>query len=125
METKNLIDKYSDLRFGTEALTMEKQALIDTILTPEIKEKLAEIEAEFEPKIDEVNAQITELDTAIRQAIVLEGETVRGDFHMAVFNKGRVSWDTRLLDGYAKAHPEIAEFRKEGAPSVTIRAVGK
>ena len=29
-----------------------------------------------------------------------------------------------MTGGYAAAHPEVATFRKEGAPSVSIRARG-
>jgi hypothetical protein len=37
--------------------------------------------------------------------------------------KGRVSWDTKALDGYAVAHPEIEKLRIEGAPTVRIAKV--
>lgn len=44
---------------------------------------------------------------------------------MAVYNKGRVSWDSSGLNGYMVAHPEITAFRKEGEPSITLRKIGK
>ncbi len=42
---------------------------------------------------------------------------------MAIYSKGRMSWDGKRLDGYATAHPEILAFRSEGQPSVSIREV--
>ena len=51
MDAKELLNKYSDNLVGIDSLRAEKQALIDTILTPEIKEKLAEVETEFAPKV--------------------------------------------------------------------------
>ncbi len=44
---------------------------------------------------------------------------------MAVWSKGRETWDTKSLDGYALAHPEIASLRKVGDPSVSIRKINK
>ena len=57
MDIYEKIEKYSDLGVGIDLIHQEKQALIDQVLTPEIKEKLAEIDAEFEPKIDTLSQQ--------------------------------------------------------------------
>ncbi|CAK0771531.1 hypothetical protein CCP3SC15_4350001 [Gammaproteobacteria bacterium] len=40
---------------------------------------------------------------------------------MAVYTKGRVSWDSKKLDGMMILVPELASARKEGEPSVSIR----
>jgi len=47
MNIKLAIDEYSDMVIGIATITAEKQTLIDSVLTPEIKAKIAEIEAEF------------------------------------------------------------------------------
>ena len=124
MDAKEMLHKYSDNLVGLDSLRLEKQAVIDTILTPEIKEKLAEIEAEFAPKVEALSAENERLAAQIREQVLELGATVSGDFHQAIFTKGRVSWDTKALDGYAAAHPEVATFRKEGQPSVSIRLRG-
>ena len=121
MDIYEKIEKYSDLTFGIDAISQEKQALIDQVLTPEIKEKLAEIDAEFDPKVDELAQQKSMLEAAIKQEILQAGRTIKGAFHSFVWSKPRVSWDTKALDGYAAAHPEIAQFRTEGSPSVSVR----
>jgi len=54
MDIYEKIEKYSDLTFGIDAISQEKQALIDQVLTPEIKDKLAEIDAEFAQKAEEL-----------------------------------------------------------------------
>jgi len=124
MDAKEMLNKYSDNLVGLDSLRLEKQAVIDTVLTPEIKEKLAEIEAEFAPKVEALSAENERLAAQIREQVLELGATVSGDFHQAIFTKGRVSWDTKALDGYAAAHPEVATFRKEGQPSVSIRLRG-
>lgn len=121
MDIYGKIEKYSDLTFGIDAVSQEKQALIDQVLTPEIKEKLAEIDAEFDPKADELSQQKSMLEADIKMEVLQAGQTVKGTFHSFVWSKPRVSWDTKALDGYALAHPEIAQFRTEGSPSVSVR----
>jgi len=121
MDIYEKIERYSDIGFGIDAVNQEKSALIDTILTPEIKEKLAEIEAEFQPKIEQLSQEKSALESEIKMEVLEAGRTVKGTYHSFVFSKPRVSWDTKALDGYAAAHPEIAQFRTEGSPSVSVR----
>ena len=123
MDIYEKIEKYSDLMFGIDAINQEKQTLIDEVLTPEIKEKLAEIDAEFDPKIEEISQEKAALEAEIKQEVLEAGRTVKGTYHSFVWSKPRVSWDTKALDGYAAAHPEIQAFRAEGAPSVSVRKV--
>lgn len=121
MDIYGKIEKYSDLGFGIDAINQEKQALIDQVLTPEIKEKLAEIDAEFDPKAEDLAQQKSMLEADIKMEVLQAGCTVKGTYHSFVWSKPRVSWDTKALDGYAAAHPEIAQFRTEGSPSVSVR----
>ena len=119
-----LVDKLNqlaELYSQRDLLGMEKQRLIDAILTPEIKAQIAEIEAEFSGPVQAVNDKAASLENEIRADVVTAGATVKGEYLQAVFTKGRVSWDTKALDGYAAAHPEITTFRKVGEPSVSIR----
>lgn len=123
MTTKEKLDALYELRCAIEVSNMDKQALIDSILTPEIKQKISDIEAEFSEKNAAVQEKLSALESEIKGDVVSGGETVKGDYLMAVFTKGRVSWDTKSLDGYAAAHPEIAQFKKTGDPSVSIRII--
>lgn len=123
MNTIEKLNRIADLKSGIALVESDKQALIDSILTPEIKAKLAEIDAEFAGKTESLNQEMAFLEGEVKQEVVSGGATVKGTFLMAVFNKGRVSWDTKALDGYATAHPEIEQFRKVGEPSVSIRGI--
>lgn len=122
MDTKQKLDKIADLKSAQALRESDKQALIDQVLTPEIKAKIAEIEAEFAAS-DNVTDTINLLTEEVKSEVAQLGETVRGTFLMAVYSKPRVSWDTKALDGYIVSHPELTQFRKEGAPSVSIRGV--
>ena len=117
------IERYSKLSAGIDDVQAQKQALIDSVLTPEIRDQLAEIDAEFDPKVADLKRTLSILEAQIKEQVLIAGQTVKGSLHQFVFSKPRVSWDTKGLDGYAVAHPEILQFRKEGAPSVSVRKV--
>lgn len=120
-EIKQKLDTLAEYQSQRDAAMLEKQSLIDAIYTAEIKAHVAEIEAEFSAKTEGVTENIAALEAEIKQAVLEHGASVKGSLFHAVFAKGRVSWDTKSLDGYAAAHPELLSFRKEGEPSVSLR----
>lgn len=120
---KSKLDLIAEYQAQKDALNLQKQEIIDTILTPEIKVRIAEIEAEFAGKGEVADSNIAVLTAEVKQAIVEIGASVKASFLHAVYAKGRVSWDAKSLDGYAVGHPEILNFRKEGDPSVAIRKI--
>jgi len=117
------LERLADLYHQREALDAEKQKLLDQILTPEVRARLADIEAEFAQKAEAANANIESLEAAIKTETLTLGESVRGSSFQAVWNKGRTSWDSKGLATYSESHPEVLAFRKEGEPSVTIRRI--
>lgn len=117
------LNELADLRSSLDTVALEKQAMIDSILTPEIKAKIAKIETEFAGKGEIATGKASVLEGEIKELVKTASQTVKGDFLMAVFAKGRVSWDPKSLDGYAVGHPEILNFRKEGDPYVSIRRI--
>jgi hypothetical protein len=121
MNVTEKLDTLADYQAQADMLALEKQALIDAVLTPEIKAQIAEIEAEFAGKGKAVGEHITALTNEIKAEVLAHGESCKGEHLQAVWMKGRTSWDTKGLDGYAVAHPEIAAFKTVGEPTVTIR----
>jgi hypothetical protein len=117
------LDRLMEFHAQRDVLNMDKRALIDQVLTPDIKARLAEIEAEFGAKAEAVNAKIAALEAEIKAEVLAHGESMKGRHFQAVWSQGRVSWDDKGLRGYAKAHPELLEFRKQGEASVSIRRV--
>jgi len=117
------IERYSDLGFGLDILNSDKQALKDSVIPADIKAMLAEIDAEFDVKIEALNMERATLEAEIKEAVLAAGQSLKGSYHNFSWTKPRVSWDTKGLDGYAVAHPEILRFRKEGNPSVSVRGV--
>lgn len=124
MDTKEMLDRLAEYQAQRTIAEMDKQALIDSVLTPEIKAKLADIEAEFADKVGAVDQNINDLTARVKQAVISDGQTVKGNYLQAVYMKGRVSWDTKTLEGLAIAMPKLLDAKKEGEPSVSIRKVG-
>jgi len=120
-----MLDALAEMQAERDLLDNDKQRAIDAILTPEIVKAVADISAEFAMKGEGLQANIAELEAAVKAQVLAHGETIKGARLQACWTKGRVSWDTKMLDGYAAAHPEIARFRKEGDPSVSIRMVNR
>ena len=63
------------------------------------------------------------LTGVINKAILESGKSVKGELLQAIFSKGKTTWDTKALVGFALAHPEIDKLKKVGKPSVSIREV--
>ena len=121
IEIKQKLDQLAEFQSARDVAMLEKQSLLDEIYTAEIKSRMAEIEAEFAGKTEAVNENIAALEAEIKQAIIVHGASVKGSVFHAVFAKGRVTWESKGLDGLLVAVPQLAQFRKEGEPSVTIR----
>lgn len=79
-----------------------------------VREALEDIDAEFKPAMDAARE-------TVEQYVLASGKSVKAGGLHAIVMAGRTSWDTKALDGYAVAHPEVLKFRKTGNPSVTIR----
>ncbi len=125
MNTTEKLDLLAELQAAPDAIRLQKQALIDTILTPELKAQLAEIDAEFAEPLKAAQDAAAQLELEIKEEIVALRATVRGNSLMAVYVKGREGgWDSAKLSGYAAAHPEILAFKKaNGEPSVSFRNI--
>ena len=70
----------------------------------------------------EVDQRIESLTTDIKSLTLDRRVSEKGSRLHAVYAKGRETWDSKGLGGYAVAHPEINSFKKVGSPSVSIRA---
>jgi hypothetical protein len=123
MNTQDKLNRLSDLQSQADVIRAHFEELRATILTPEIQAQLAEIDAEEQTSLTTLQGGVDNLITEIKADIIAGGASIKGNYLQAVWTKGRISWDTKALDGYAAAHPEITPFRKEGEPSVSIRAV--
>lgn len=123
MSVINNLDTLYECREKLGDLIAEMDKALNDALPPEVRVTLNTIRAEYEPQLTYLEQQIRKLESEIKESTLLLGESIRGKNLMAVFNKGRVSWDTNKLEGFAEAYPEIKAFRKVGEPSITIKRI--
>lgn len=120
MTTEEKLDKLAELHAKADLLRIEYEDKRTEIMAP-VADKLTALDAEYEPKLANVQDEADQLEAEIRAEVLEVGETVKGTRLIAVWNKGRDSLDTKGLKGYAVAHPEIAAFWKPGQPTVSLR----
>ena len=117
MNTQEKLERYSDLTERLTFLTQSLTELKDKAIPDEVKEALAEIDAEYKPMIDHAQGVLNLVLDDIKTEVLTAGSTVKSSRCMAVWAKGRSSWNGKLLDGYAMDHPEILQAKKIGEPT--------
>lgn len=125
MNTIDRLNLLYELKRDAASLALEKQNEIDAVYTPEIKAQISEISNTFIEKTQLINNQITQIEAEIKLDILILGKSLDGNHFKAIYLKGRTSWDTAALDGYAAAYPEVLQFKHQGPPSVSIRVIQK
>lgn len=117
----SLLDKLGSLFDYIDHLTQQKNELMDAAIPDEIKEKIKGIEDEYDLQLRNAQDEIIDLQERIKAAVLYYGESIQGGTVKAIHVKGRESWDTKALDGYAIAHPEILSLKTVGDPSIRFK----
>lgn len=120
-EVVELVNELGELRAMADVLRLDKQKLIEEAMPEDVNAELASIEAEFSPQQAAVAEHIADAEAKVKRAVVELGLTVTGEHVQAVYVSAKRKWDTKRLDGYAVAHPEIEAFVSQSNPYVTIR----
>lgn len=122
-DIKQMLEKIQELRCAVDAAKLERDALIDGLLTAEQRTQMREIRDEFEERIEHTLKHIDDLDQQVRIAVRQHGESVKTDHLHAVYVQPSPTWDTEGLLAMSK-NPEfvwLREFMRESAPRVQIR----
>jgi len=120
---QNMLDALAEYQAQRDMLRIAWDEQRAALIPPEVVAALADMEAEYHGQTEAVDANIAALTEAVKAAVVAHGATVKGANMQAVYMQGRASWDAKGLEGYAAARPEVLAFRKQGAPSVSLRGV--
>jgi hypothetical protein len=116
------LDELAEMKAASKVLFAEMERRRAEIMAP-ILPDLEALVAEFSPKTDAAAQREAQLEGEVKALVIGAGESVKGARLHAVYSKGRVTWDGKKLDGMMSLIPQLADARKEGEPSVTIRAV--
>lgn len=128
VQETQLVARLTGLRWLYEEkdeLAQTHQAARMALIPPEVWEAWAKLDDEFNRQMASVQDAITSVESDIKTGVLALGHTIKDEFVQVVYTPGRVTWDTKFLDGYAAAHPEIIGARKVGQPSASIRYSAK
>ena len=117
------LDLLAEAQSQRDLLSVDKQNLIETVLTPEVKAKISDIDAEFLDQFIALDKRIAELNSGIKSSVLAHGSSVKGSILHAIWSKARASWDLKKFDEYALTNPEILSLREMGKPSVSIKRI--
>ncbi|MCC7361977.1 MAG: hypothetical protein IT317_21005 [Anaerolineales bacterium] len=116
------LDELTELRAAAEITRLDYEAKREQILQV-VQAELEALETEYAPLLEAAAARAETLEAEIKADVLAAGASVKGGGLQAVYVRGRVSWDTAALDDYAANHPEVQGFRRQGAPSVSLRTL--
>lgn len=91
-----------------------------TLMKP-YHEQIAAIEAKMKKEINPLTEMIQNLEKEIKAKCIQLQETVQGSTLQVVFVSGRVTWESKGLEGYAVDHPAVLRFRKVGKPTARLQ----
>ena len=119
-----ILQELTEAHAQRDILNIDQARKLDEAMPDEVKKALAEIAAEYLPMHQQVDEKIATLEAEAKDAVLTAGETCKGGAFQAVFTKGKITWNTEMLDGMIALLPEIGKARKEGKPSVSLRRSG-
>jgi len=106
------LDELEGLYDQMTVLALQKQDLIDRVIPSEIKQALADIEAEFQEQESTLRAKIAALEECIKGDVLLLGQTVKNDRYMVVYNPGGKQVSVKdlldLANQYERINPSVA-----------------
>jgi hypothetical protein len=124
-ELKQDMQKYLELKAAAAKLEADKHKLIEDAMPKEVRDRVAEIEAEFAGKNEQAAADLAALEDRIKGAVVAGGESVAVPGLKATYSKGRVTWDAKGLEGVMESNPDvgiiISPYRKQGEGYASLR----
>ena len=120
MTPEELLTHYESLIDKLEIVQAERELIVKKALETVAQELKA-----LDKSLIAILSAVASAKEAVEVAVLDKKETVSGEHCMAVWNKGRESWDGSKLNGFAMAHPEILQAKKIGEPTVSFRKITK
>ena len=121
MNTVEKLERLGEIRTALEKLKAAEAAEVETVLTPEIRARIEKINLDWAEKI----AEKERLEAEITAEVLAAKESVKSPEVVAVYCRGRVSWDGKKLDGMMALIPQLSEARKVGESTVSFRYTSK
>lgn len=125
-EIQALLEKGYEFDIEVNKMTLDKQAKIDAILTPELRQQIKDIEEEFAPYATAASNNKKKVHDEARAKCLTLGETVNATHYQVVYNKGKSGIDQDAVTKYFEVHKDDEEVKalfKTGDPYTSIKAI--
>lgn len=99
-QVKQYLDEMAEIDLQLTKLDLEKQKRIDEIYTQEIRDKIAEINAEFGPMVEAANKNRAEKDTAVRNDVLENPRHIAGTVFEIKYSEGKWNWLMKKVEEY-------------------------
>lgn len=119
MDMQTLLQNYEEAVARRDVLQLEHALAREHVLAP-VQAALDTLDAEHAPRLAEAADLVQQLEEAVREAVLAAGQSARGQRVKCTYVAGRVTWDSKLLEGMMIVFPDLAKARREGKPSVRI-----
>lgn len=115
------LDQLAGVRIARESSSKEIELVVEQALRncPDLKTQYDELQK----GLKFLTEKEVELTNQVKEVVIRTETSIKGMYLHAIFTKGKTTWDTKALGGFAIVHPEISQFKKVGQPSVSIREV--
>lgn len=118
------LERLSSLRGAADLARLDYEAKRAEILK-QVQAELDALDMEYRPILEATQENIAALENEIKTEVLLYGKSVSGGMYRASYTQGRVSWDNEGMTKYAASHPDVLQFRRQGQPVVSLRAVSR
>lgn len=125
-EVRGYLDALAIAETQAKEMKESQERALDDLMVhipAELRQKIEDTKESFAVWQAENQQQVSALRELITNRVLTLGETVKGTWRMAVWSKGKTTWDGKLLEGMSALIPELNKARKVGEPSVSFREV--
>ena len=119
MEITQILEQMVEVNAAVQVTRLDYEAKRAEIMAT-VQAELDALSAEYDPLFDSGRERLQALEAQAKELCIMRGQSAKVDGLAVTYVKGRTSWDTKALDGYAAAHPEIERFKSEGNPSARL-----
>lgn len=117
-EITQLMNQYLELKAQASHLLADKQRLIEEAMPADVRQRVADIEAEFAGKGQQADEALASLEEQIKAAVVATGQSMAVDGMKVSYHAGRTTWDSKGLEEAMSSNPQvaaaIAQYKKQG-----------
>lgn len=110
-----LVDVKADIEMLV-ALELKRDAM-----SQPFKDQIAQLQESMDDLTSGIDMEIAHIRSVVEEKVLETGKSFTDAPYQVIYCKGRETWDTKKLDGFALAHPEILDLKKVGEPYVQWR----